>query len=127
MAEKRFGLTRDERVRKRKDYDRVFQEGGSVRAGLVCGRYVPNGTSLTRIGIAMPNRFGKAAKRNRARRLLKEAYRLHKHEMPPGLDIILLPGPGWNKPPLSGLEECISRIARKLSQKQAGGRDAGPA
>jgi ribonuclease P protein component len=125
MVEKRFGLPREQRVRKRKDFDRVFQDGGSVRAGLIYGRYLPNGTSCTRIGVAVPNRFGKAAKRNRARRLLKEAYRLHKHEMPPGLDIILLPGTGWNKPPLGAVEECMGRIARKLSEKQPGTGKAG--
>jgi len=118
MAEKRFGLSRDERVRKRADFDRVFREGGRMADGQVFMRFIRNGTQVTRLGVAVPARFGKAAKRNRARRLLKEAFRLHKHDFPPGLDVILLPGRGWSDPALHELEESLLRIAGRLSQRE---------
>jgi ribonuclease P protein component len=117
MAEKRFGLPREERIRKRNDFERVFREGSRISAGPVYARYVPNGLAFTRMAVAVPTGFGKAARRNRARRLLKEAYRLNKHEMPGGLDIIFLPGYDWNNPPLRSLEESMLRIARVLSSE----------
>jgi len=118
MPEKRFGLSRDERVRKGADFDRVFREGDRMAAGLVYVRFIDNGTQATRLGVAVPARFGKAAKRNRARRLLKESFRLHKHEFPRGLDVILLPGRDWNEPALHELEESLRKVAGWLSQRQ---------
>jgi len=116
MAEKRFGLPREERVRKRKDFDRVFKDGRRISEGPIYARYVPNGLAFARVGVAVPTKFGKAVKRNRARRLLKEAFRLHKHAMPAGMDIVFLPGHAWDNPPLCDLEKCMVRIAEKLSE-----------
>jgi len=123
MPDKRFGLSRDERVRKRAEFDRVFRDGGRMADGQVYVRFIRNGTQITRLGVAVPAKFGKAAKRNRARRLLKEAFRLHKHEFPPGLDVILLPGRSWSEPALHDLEESLRMIARRLSQEEGKGRD----
>ena len=116
MPPKQFGLSRDERIGKRAEFDKVFREGGRMTEGMIYARYLPTGLSIARVGIAVPGRFGKAAKRNRARRLLREAFRLHKHEMPPGVDLILLPAHGWNEPPLGELEACMSRIAKRLGK-----------
>ena len=117
MAEKRFGLPREERIRKRNDFDRVFREGRRISEGQVFARCTTNSLPFTRVGVAVPTRFGNAAKRNRARRLIKEAFRLHKHDMPTGLDIIFLPGRNWDNPPLSALETDMLRIARRLSKR----------
>jgi len=125
MAEKRFGLPREERVRKRKDFDRVFKDGRRVTEGPIYARYVPNGLAFTRVGVAVSTKFGKAVRRNRARRLLKEAFRLHKDAMPPGLDIVLLPGSSWDDPPLCELEKCMVRIGGKLSKKHPAPRETG--
>jgi len=111
---KPHGFPKEEKIRARSEFDRVFQEGRRLAEGPVLARYVPNGLQFTRMAVAVPNKFGKAAKRNRARRLLKEAYRLHKQEMPPGLDLILLPGRGWHSPSLAELEAVICRIAARL-------------
>ena len=116
MPPKQFGLSRDEKIGKRAEFDKVFREGGRIVDGVIYARYVPNALAVTRVGIAVPSRVGKAAKRNRVRRLLREAFRLHKHEMPPGVDLILLPAHGWNEPPLGELEECMGRIAKRLGK-----------
>ena len=116
MSDKRFGLSRDERIRKGAEFDKVFREGGRIVEGVIYARYVPNALAVTRVGIAVPSRVGKAAKRNRVRRLLREAFRLHKHEMPPGFDLILLPGRDWKEPTLGELEACVGRIAARLLQ-----------
>ena len=116
MAVKRQGLPRDERIRSRREFDRVFREGRRFAEGPVLARYVANDLGVTRMAVAAPGKFGKAAKRNRARRLLKEAYRLHKQEMPPGLDVILMPGRNWHDPALAELETALCRIASRLKE-----------
>jgi len=124
MAQTSFGLPRDQRIRKRKDFDRVFDEGGRIAEDRFRARYLPNGLPFTRVGVAVPRKFGKAARRNRARRLLKEAFRLRKDEMPAGIDIIFLPGRDWDDPPLSDLEKAMARIAERLSERCAASREA---
>jgi ribonuclease P protein component len=119
MTQKRYSLPREERIRKRSEFDRVFKEGRRLHEQPVYARYVQNALPFTRIGVAVPNRLGKAAKRNRVRRMIKEAYRLHKHEMPAGLDIIFLPDAQWRDEPLHLLEQTMTKIATRLAEDMA--------
>lgn len=43
------------------------------------------GREKTRLGISAPARFGKSHERNRFKRLVREAFRVHKDEFPDGL------------------------------------------
>lgn len=120
MAEKQFGLPREERVRRSSELDRIFREGRRLSERFIYVRYMPNGLGITRMAVAVPGKFGKAVRRNRAKRLFREAFRLHKHEMPRGLDIVFLPGRDWDNPPLSALEEGMTRIAGRLTREMQG-------
>lgn len=50
----------------------------------------PNGLPHSRLGITTTRRLGKAVQRNRARRLVREAYRTHRGALPPGFDLIFV-------------------------------------
>jgi len=58
--------------------------------------------SYSRIGIGVGRRFGNAVKRNRAKRLCRELFRLNKYRIPKGIDIVFIPrqpilGARWYK------------------------------
>lgn len=57
-------------------------------SNLVVLRALPNGLSLSRYGISVSKRVGKAVVRNRVKRLLRESMRV-KH-IKPGWDVVLV-------------------------------------
>lgn len=49
-----------------------------------------NGLPHSRLGITTSRRLGKAHRRNRARRLVREAYRTHREQLPRGFDLVFV-------------------------------------
>ncbi|MGH7770946.1 MAG: ribonuclease P protein component [Candidatus Binatia bacterium] len=49
-----------------------------------------NDRGENRLGITVSTRVGKAVVRNRVKRLLREFFRRHRHEIPPHQDIVII-------------------------------------
>jgi len=84
------GLPADHRVRKRRDFERAYEEGKKVVTPEFALFMFPNGTSISRLGITTTRRLGKAVIRNRARRLVREAYRTNQQNVPSGYDMVVV-------------------------------------
>ncbi len=82
---------KEERLRKRRDIDRVFKEGKAFKGGIFNSYVLRNSLGHPRIGIVVGRKFGGAVQRNRIKRLLRESYRLNKDLVDGGLDIVFLP------------------------------------
>ncbi len=75
-----------------------------------------NGLPDTRLGLAVGRRHGDAVRRNRIKRVLREAFRLCRHQLPAGLDLACAPREGAD----ISLEACIESfvcLAAKLSRR----------
>jgi ribonuclease P protein component len=72
----------------------------------------------TRLGVSVPKRFGKANRRNRVRRLLKEAFRLSRPNHPPNVDIVLLVRPHETKS-LADYQALLAQLWDRLRARQA--------
>jgi len=79
-----------ERLRLRKDFDKVFAEGKVVQNDYLVMLYRKNGLGYSRIGIVVKRRFGKAHDRNKIKRWIREIYRRWKNEFPKGYDYVFL-------------------------------------
>jgi ribonuclease P protein component len=88
MADERF--RREERLRHRTDFDRVFARKCSVHDGKVALHGCENGLTHSRFAASVSKRFGDAVVRNRFRRWFKEAYRRSKEQLPRGLDFVMV-------------------------------------
>ncbi len=84
------GLPPRQRVRKRRDFERAYEEGKKVVTPEFALFARPNGLPHSRLGITTTRQLGKAVTRNRARRLVREAYRTHRQEIPTGLDLVFV-------------------------------------
>lgn len=73
-------------------------------------------TPGTRIGLSVSRKHGSAVVRNRIKRLLREAFRQEQHEIPAGLDLILIPRPGSGAH-LADYRNSLKRLARRLMQR----------
>jgi len=84
------GLPPEHRVRKRRDFERAYEEGKKVVMPefALFGRH--NGLAHSRLGITTTRKLGGAVKRNRARRLVREAYRTHREQIPTGYDLVFV-------------------------------------
>lgn len=75
-----------------------------------------NEIGITRIGLSVSKKNGNSVVRHRIRRLLKEAYRLEQHQIPEGLDLILIPRPESDATTRDYRKSIVS-LSQKLSEK----------
>jgi ribonuclease P protein component len=84
-------LKKDFRLRKQKDFDRVFGSGSFFSQGFLALKTVPNGLPSSRFGFIVSNKVSKkAVSRNRIKRLLRESVRLSFEQIKPGFDIAVM-------------------------------------
>lgn len=85
------GLSRCQRLTDSADFRNVFDRGTSLPGRLmVVWQGVGKGV-CPRLGVIASRRsFSRSVDRNRARRLLREAFRLNRHRLKPDRDVVLV-------------------------------------
>lgn len=117
----RYTLPRESRIRRSGDYRRIYTRGKRIsnRAGLLYAVRVP--ARPTRIGFVTTKKIGHAFARNRARRLMKEVYRLHRHELSSGWEAVFLAGAFLTRASYAEAEKAVLALWRKAGMLEAKG------
>jgi ribonuclease P protein component len=118
-GEQRF--TREERIRRQRDFDIVYREGRTVRLPGMVLRVRPNGLAHSRLGLSVSRRVGNAVVRNRVKRLLREAWRLNKTLAAPPSDIVAIPHPGADRWRFQEVQALLQRGLQSAGKAAGGG------
>jgi ribonuclease P protein component len=77
-----FALPKEERLLKRSDFLRVYEQGRRIEGRFMTVFILPAKRPFHRVGVtATKKAIGKAHERNRAKRLLRESFRLSRAEL----------------------------------------------
>ena len=77
-------------VKENYEFRRIYRKGKSLVSPQMVLYWQKNRQGQSRLGITVSTKLGHAVVRNRVRRRFRELYRLHKPEMQPGFDVILV-------------------------------------
>lgn len=92
MTEGVFSLERRERIMDPLDFARAYKFGKKAAGEVLILYSLANGRNINRVGFSVnKKKAGGAVRRNRIKRLLKEAYRLNKDNFSVGWDLIIIP------------------------------------
>jgi ribonuclease P protein component len=82
-------LRKNERLKKTKEFEKVFRKGRKLTGRFVALHYVYNNEDLRRVGVTVSKRVDKkAVTRNRLKRRFREIFRLAKDAFPAGCDLV---------------------------------------
>ncbi|MFN3134900.1 MAG: ribonuclease P protein component [Candidatus Kryptonium sp.] len=83
MNAKRFTLPKKEIIKKSKEITEIIKNSNSVAGDLIkiYFRLSPNRDIISRVAFAVSKKVKPAVLKNRAKRLLREVYRLNKHKL----------------------------------------------
>ena len=113
-TQERLGFGRGARLKQGRDFARVRREGERSVNGCVIAnwRRLPPGMG-SRLGVITAGKIGGAVVRNRARRLLRESFRLHQHDLAQSVEVVLVARPSIVGKDFSDVERDFLTIFRK--------------
>jgi ribonuclease P protein component len=106
------------RLKRGADFQRVFKQRRTASDDLLVVHGRANGLEFSRFGLSVSRKVGNAVTRNRWKRLLREAFRLTRGDLPPGIDLVLIPR-NEAKPTLAALKHALPRLAARVARQLA--------
>jgi ribonuclease P protein component len=118
------GFPKQCRLLRTREFERVFEgrQSRGDRLMIVYGR--PNDLGTTRLGLVVSRKCGDAVRRNRWKRLLREAFRRRRCDLPPAYDLVVIARPP-SEPDLASLETSLLRLAHQVARRKAAGERRG--
>lgn len=107
------------RLKTREDFACVYRLRRSVSDGYLIMYGRRNEKQLTRLGLSVSRKIGNAVVRNRWKRIIRDVFRRCREELPPGLDLILLPKQGQTPDSeriAKSLPALVHRVVRRIDQ-----------
>ena len=100
-------------LRNQRDFARIYKHGKSRGSSYMVVLYRKNGLGFTRTAFVSSKKVGNSVKRNRSRRLMREAYRAVGSEVSKGYDIVFVARNTINGRKEYEVEKCMKKVLGK--------------
>ncbi len=112
-----YGLPRSSRLIHHREFRRVYSRGQRARGDAIIvvalGRRAPG----HRLGVSVSKDHGRAIRRNKIKRLLREAFRLERPTLPGRFDLVLIPQQRDGKYALDELRAELRKLVVELAER----------
>jgi ribonuclease P protein component len=122
-------LPRSRRLTTQHHFRAVYQRGRRAAGQwltVVALRRTPTSSdpgTAVRLGVSVSKDHGGAVRRNKLKRLLREAFRLERQSLPSDLDLVLIPRQRDEDFPLAALRSEVVQLVQRALQPRDGKRD----
>jgi ribonuclease P protein component len=106
----------EHRIRKPEDFDRIYKTRVFAADDVLVINGDANGLMHPRLGLSVSKKCGNAVCRNRWKRLIREAFRLAREQLPTGIDLVVRPQRGA-APEFDTISRSLPALARRIANK----------
>ena len=107
-------LPEKNRLKKKKDFERVFKKGRGFEKGFLYSKTAKNNLKENRFGFVVSKKISlKAVVRNKIKRQLREIVKKKLSEIKPGIDEVIIVKPGFKINNFQELEKMVNDLFRK--------------
>jgi ribonuclease P protein component len=110
-------FTKAQRVRRRGEFQRVFDQGVRVHGRYVTLLMTPAQGPHSRLGIVASKKVGGAVARNRAKRLIREVFRHHPPRVGRAVDVLVIARRELLDAEFSSLEDDFQNACRRAASR----------
>lgn len=107
---KQFAFPKASRLRLKKEFEAVFDAGKKTATRDLVAWHSEGADKEKKIGLMVSKKTGGAVKRNRLKRLLREAFRLDKRELKEGTRLIIYPKAGCAMDNLAQARKALDTV-----------------
>ena len=114
MPSPRLLFPRASRVKLQGDFARAKAQGLRLVCGCLIANVLPRPPGhASRLGVVTSKKIGNAVVRSRARRLMREGFRLHQRTLARPVDLVLVARPSIVGKKLADVENDLMRVLRQ--------------
>lgn len=106
-------------IKTNKEFSRAYKKGRYCVCDSVCVYYLKNSSPYNKLGITTPKKLGNAVVRNRARRIIRAAYRECEQDIPLGYDLVVVARNGISDKKSTDIKEFfMSRLLKDMCRNE---------
>ena len=98
-------------------FSRIYKKGFRVSGDGASIYFSPNRRPFNRFGITAGKKVGGAVERNRAKRIIRAAYRKNELLLPLGYDIVIVARADLNGKKSTDLDKLLQKLAKEMDHK----------
>ncbi len=108
-------LPKKHRLKKKKEFERVFKEGKAAKKDFLFIKFIKNDLDATRFGFVVSKKISKkAVVRNKVKRRLREAAREMLSDIKPGYDVVVVAQKGIENLDFFQIKDNLKQLLKKI-------------